>query len=269
MSIPSTDTATTLLRIEHRDNVAILTLNRPDSMNALSPALLRALDEAAIQLGYSTEVRAVIITGEGAAFCAGGDLISFREALADPSGDALIANIAFAQHVFSRIEALPMPVIAAVNGHAIAGGLELLLCCDLVVAASTARIGDGHARFGIIPGGGASVRLPQKLPANRARYLLLSGELMPAQTLAEWGLVNEVVPPEALLDAALALAARLTRHSPLGLHWIKTLAARATHDTEAGLRAELQAFRQYATSHDFAEGLAAFAEKRQPRFTGK
>lgn len=268
MNPHTSDTPTPLLRIARHDSIAILSLNRPESMNALSPALLTALDQAVVQLAEATDVRAVIITGEGAAFCAGGDLLSFREALTDPTGDSLIANIAFAQDVFSRIEALPMPVIAAVNGHAIAGGLELLLCCDLVVASSTARIGDGHARFGIIPGGGASVRLPQKLTANRANYLLLSGDLLPAQTLADWGLVNEVVAPDALLDAALALAARLARHSPLGLRHIKGLAAQATHDTEAGLRAELDAFRQYAKSQDFAEGLAAFADKRQPTFTG-
>jgi enoyl-CoA hydratase/carnithine racemase len=251
-------------------DVAWLTLNNPGSMNALSVAMLEQLADAVRDLRQDGSVRCVVITGAGKAFCAGGDLLGFQADLAEPTTDRFLDRLRFAQDVFDAIECLPMPVIAAVNGYAIAGGLELLLCCDMVIAAESARIGDGHARYGIIPAGGSSARLPRKIAANRANYMLLSAELMPARTLELWGLINLVVADGELLDAAAGLARSIAQHSPLGLKLIKGLLHSSVEiGAEAAARAEITAFEQYATSRDLAEGLRAFVDKRKPVFTGQ
>jgi enoyl-CoA hydratase/carnithine racemase len=259
-----------LVRCEKKDDVAWVTLDHPDSMNALSGLMLEQLGCVADALSADAAVRCVVITGAGKAFCAGGDLLGFRADLAGPGTERFLNKLRLGQEVFDKIEALPMPVVAAVNGYAIAGGLELILCCDMILAAESARIGDGHARYGIIPAGGSSARLPRKLSANRANYLLLSAQLLTAQTLEQWGLVNRVVPDAGLKDAAEALTRSLSQLSPLGLRAIKNLLRNSmTSTTEQAMHAEIDAFAQYATSHDFAEGLAAFAERRKPKFTGE
>ncbi|WP_233161367.1 MULTISPECIES: enoyl-CoA hydratase/isomerase family protein [unclassified Achromobacter] len=250
--------------------MAWVTLDNPASMNALSGAMLEQLSDVIEALHGDAAVRCVVITGAGKAFCAGGDLLGFQADLAEPTTDRFLDKLRYAQEVFDRIEALPMPVIAAVNGYAIAGGLELILCCDMIIAAESAKIGDGHARYGIIPGGGSSARLPRKISANRANYMLLSAELLPAGTLEAWGLVNQVVPDAELKQAAGALASAVARHSPLGLRVIKDLLRTSREvSTAQAARAEITAFADYARSEDFAEGLAAFADKRKPRFTGR
>lgn len=259
-----------LVICERKDDVVWVTLNHPDSMNALSGAMLEQLGHAADDLHGDATVRCVVLTGAGKAFCAGGDLHGFRADLAEPGTERFLNKLRDGQKAFDKVAALSMPVIAAVNGYAIAGGLELLLCCDMIVAAESAKIGDGHARFGIIPAGGSSARLPRKLSANRANYLLLSGELLSVRTLEQWGLVNRVVPDAELIDAAAMLSSSLAKLSPRGLRSIKALLGNSmTVSTQEAMHAEIDTFAEYATSRDFAEGLAAFAEKRQPKFTGE
>lgn len=260
-----------LIGRERKNGVEWLTLDHPASMNALSLPMLEQLAEAVEQLHQDAAVRCVVITGAGRkAFCAGGDLRGFQSDLAEPTKDRFLARLRYAQQVFDRIEDLPMPVIAAVNGVAVAGGLELLLCCDLVIAAESARIGDGHARYGIIPAGGSSARLPRKIAANRANYLLLSAELLSARTLEQWGLVNQVVADDELCDAAAGMAGTLAAHSPLGLRRIKLLLRRSLDlNLREAVHGEIDAFASYAHSADLAEGLSAFAQKRQPVFTGQ
>lgn len=258
-----------LVKVEIREHTAWLTLDRPDSLNALSGDMLRDLDGAVRQIRESGRVRCVILSGAGKAFCAGGDLRGFKADVDAGATQELIEKLDYAQQVFDAIETLPMPVIAAVQGYAIAGGLELLLCCDLVLAGASARIGDGHARYGIIPAGGCSARLPRKIAANHANFMLLTAELLSATTLAHWGLVNEVVADEALLERAGQIAQQIAAHSPLGLGIIKKLLRNGRDASQAqAAQAEIQAFRSYAHSQDFAEGLAAFAQKRQPTFKG-
>lgn len=146
--------STAAVLLEITDATAWVTLNRPEAMNAMSPALTADLAKAVDALERDPRVRVVVITGAGRAFSAGGDLKSFREAVASGRYAEFIAGLRQSQALFRRIEALPCPVIAAVNGAAVAGGLELILCCDLVIAAESARIGDGHAKYGVIPGAG-------------------------------------------------------------------------------------------------------------------
>ncbi len=180
------------------------------------------------------------------------------------------ARLEYAQNVFNLVENLPVPVIAAVNGVAVAGGLELLLCCDILYAADSAKIGDGHAKYGVIPAGGASTRLPARVGIGPASEMMYSGELFAADTLRQWGLVNRVLPAAALADAARELARTLCRRSPRGLAVMKQLLRHnRALPVEQGLRAEISAFSSYAKSADFQEGLAAFAEKRDPVFGGR
>ena len=156
--------------LECADGIAVITLNRPNALNALSTSVMHALDGVLDQLTADRALRSVIVTAQGRAFSAGGDLLEFNNQLqSDPR--KLIETLAYNQRVFARLEALTVPVIGAVNGTAVAGGLELLLCCDVLVASEDAKLGDGHAKYGVVPAGGATVRLFRKIPVNRAMQL--------------------------------------------------------------------------------------------------
>ncbi|WP_341899313.1 AMP-binding protein [Ferrovibrio terrae] len=247
-------------------HVATITLNRPSALNALSPDVVSALDRVLDALHADDTTRVVILTGAGRAFCAGGDLLGFgRELALDPP--SLIDTLAYNQRVLEKLRALPMPVLAAVNGVAVAGGLEMILSCDVVIAAETARIGDGHARYAIVPAAGSTVQLLTRMHGAHARHMLFSAELFPARQCMDWGLVNEVVPAERLHDRVQDIARQYSQQSPAVLRHMKSL-ARAVHDgvVQTGLRAELVAFQTHLTSRDLAEGLRAFREKRQPRY---
>jgi enoyl-CoA hydratase len=255
--------------LDIRNQVAWVTLNRPDALNAMSPSLLDGISAAVDGIEAADNVRAVVFTGAGRAFCAGGDLTFFKTAIAeDPQ--AFVRFAEYAQTTLRRVEMLKMPVIAAVNGFAVAGGLELILCCDLVIASDKAKIGDGHANFGIIPGGGSAIRLPRKIPVALAKRLLLTGNLLPAEVLKDYGLVNEVVPADQLMTEVDKLLAEITKNSPLGLGWIKKLVNDGLEQPiDTALRSETNAFESYVHSDDIREGLDAFEEKRAPKFTGR
>lgn len=247
------------------DGVAILTLNRPQSMNALSEAMMKSLERQVRAAADLPGLRAVILTGSGRAFCAGGDLIEFEAALKS-GGGRLLEMLRYNQDVIQLIEDLPVPVIGATNGAAVAGGLELLLCCDIIVAAAGAKLGDGHARYGIVPAGGATVRLPERIGPSRAARLLYTASLVEAETLAEWGLVSEVVPKERLMERASEIAREIRRCSPEALRHIKSLTGRSGRDEgrQRQLRAELERFAIHIGGADLAKGLAAFRTKQQP-----
>jgi enoyl-CoA hydratase len=256
--------------IEQKDGVVWVRLNGPQQRNAFTPEIFTGFIAAIETIEREDAATVVVITGSGRAFSAGGDLKNFRERLSSGERHLIIANLHRMKDALRRIETSRRPYIAAVNGVAVAGGLEVILCCDLVFAAESARIGDGHLNFGVVPGSGSSVRLPRKLPRNIANRLLLTGELVSARQMLEWGLVNEVVADDDLERYTAEVADRIAHLSPAGLSWIKHMIATGLEQpVETALRNEIAAFEAYSHSSDFLEGLTAFAEKRTPKFTGR
>ena len=247
-------------------SVAWVTLNRPDALNAIDHATITMLHAHLDELA-KRDVRALVLTGRGRAFCAGADL----KALCDESGDVDPQGAASFVHRVSelarRIADLPLPVIAAVNGLAYAGGLELLLSCDLVVAARGAQIADAHATYGLLPGAGSAVRLPRVVGPTVAKWLVFTGRSMPAEDLVAHGLVNEVVDANDLNSHVADLAAHLANRSPTGLATMKRLIDDGLDQpVDTALRLEAHAHDAHVHTLDFHEGIAAFAARRSPDF---
>lgn len=255
------------VRLDVEDGVATLTLDRPDSLNAASEAMMRSLERRLRVLADMPGLRAVILTGAGRAFCAGGDLIEFEAAL-KAGGTKFVDVMRYNQAVIQMVENLPVPVIGAANGIAVAGGLELLLACDIVLAAEGAKIGDGHARYGVVPTGGATVRLTERIGRSHAAQLFCTAALVDAETMARWGLVNEVVAKNRLIDRAKEIAREICRCSPETLRAMKRLTGQAARDParQARLRAEIEEFAIHVGGDDLAEGLEAFRTKRMPAY---
>lgn len=250
---------------EIRDGAAWMTFNRPRVLNSLTPVMVDEIAAGLDRARADPSVHVLVFTGAGRAFCAGADLVA-APAMTDESVRSFLERLG---HLFDEIESFPKPVIAAVNGVAVAGGLELVLCCDLVVAADEATLGDGHANYGLLPGGGCTMRLPRKAGVSMAKYLLFTGEALPALELQACGLVTQVVPSGRLAEAVDTLTASLAAKSPLGLARIKQLVNDGMEQPLAtGLRAERQAAELHSHSADHREGLTAFTEKRAPRFGG-
>lgn len=193
-------------------------------------------------------------------------MIEFEKAL-QAGSSVLLDYLTFNLECLQMIENLPMPVIAAVNGAALAGGLELILCCDIVIAADTAQMGDGHTRYGIVPAGGATVRLAERISASQAARLFYTAASFPAARFVEWGLVNAVVPADDLLVQAREIAAQICQRSPEANRQIKALtrAGRSPGRAER-FRAEIAAFAQHLEGMDLETGLAAFRSKTRPEF---
>ena len=255
------------VQLDFADGIATLTLKRPDSLNAASEAIMQSLERRLRGLADLPGLRVVILTGAGRAFCAGGDLIEFEAAL-KAGGTKLIDTLRYNQDVIQMVEDLPVPVIAAANGTAVAGGLELLLACDIIIAAADAKIGDGHVRYGIVPAGGATVRLAERIKPSHAAQLFYTGSLLDAETLMDWGLVNEVVPREHLMERAIEVAREICRRSPEAIRHIKALTRPPDPDGSRAsrIRAELEKFEKHLHGNDLANGLAAFRSKQEPAF---
>lgn len=256
-----------LVTLTSGERVARLRLNRPDAMNTLSRGLLGELDEALTEVQKDTTIRVVVLTGSGTTFCAGADLkgLSRADGSIDPNG--IVDFVRLASATIERIPALTKPVIAAVNGYALGGGLELALACDFVVASKSARLGDAHANYGLLPGGGASVRLPRVVGPGVARYLAFTGDSVPAADLVPLGLVYEVVDDEELEVRVGEIAARIAEKSAPGLAHMKRLINDSLeHTLTRALRMEHQALAAHVHSADVHEGLKAFRERRNPQF---
>jgi len=241
-------------------------LNRPGAMNALTNSMLDHFDRHLPDLATNADIRVVVVTGKGRAFCAGADLKETTSQDQAPGEPDFIDRV---EDVFARFRDLPKPTIAALNGHTLAGGLELAMCCDLVVAAESAKIGDAHANFGVYPGAGGASVLPRLIPLNVAKQLLFTGESLSAERMLAYGLVNMVVPDAELSSATKELADKIAQKSPATLRRMKAV-ANETHDKSRAdaLRHEKHEFRKHQRSYDMAEGLSAFQEKREPKFKG-
>ena len=237
--------------------VAHIVLDRPAQLNAISPELLRDLEAACATIEADGDVRAVALTGAGRAFCAGADLRAVEDVASDPDGWRAFMDLW--HRVFDRIERLPPPVIAGVHGLALAGGLELILVCDLVVADEAARFGDQHANFALVAGGGGSQRLPRLIGARRAKELMLLGGWLDARQARDWGLVNRVVPTGTVEAATLALARDLAERSGAASRTVKLLVDRGLDvDVRTGLALEKRKVAEHMRTDDAAAGLRAF-----------
>lgn len=254
---------------EVREGAMWITLNRPSSMNAITPDVILGIGQALDEAQARNDTRAVVLTGSGRAFCAGADLKFVRkETDGDNASSARFLKSLL--ELLNRLEAFPRPVIAAVNGIALAGGLELVLCCDLVLAAKSAEFGDAHANYGLLPGGGGSVRLPRKIGPTRAKYLMYTGEFVSASAMESAGLVNQVVEDAELNAIVDALVSKIASKSPIGLSRMKTLVNDGLEQpVEVALRQELLMTALHEHSEDIREGLAAFQGKRAPCFVGR
>jgi enoyl-CoA hydratase len=259
------------IRMERHGAAIWIVLDRSGALNSISPSMVGEIDEVLDIVERDRSASALVITGEGRAFSAGGDLKAVAEV--SQGEDINAANEAFLSSItglLSRLEKLPLPVIAAVNGLALAGGLEIVLCCDIVIAAEHAVFGDGHANFGLLPGGGGSVRLPRKLGANRAKYMMFTAVQLTAQTMLDWGLVTKVVPAATLHATVDRLTESLSEKSPLALRRMKQMIDDSLDQPlDVALRAEQVTCSAHSQSFDRNEGLAAFNEKRKPRFQGQ
>lgn len=254
--------------LDSADGVVHLLLNRPESLNAITMGMLDEMDAALDRAVADPTTRAVVISGEGRAFCSGADLKSVR-ALFDRWPD-YVAYLYRLTAVFRKVELLPLPTIARVHGFALAGGLELLLCCDMTVAAEDARIGDQHANFGLIAGAGGLPRLVRRIGRQAALEILYTGRWLSGVEAAEAGIVLRAVPEQELDAAVGTITSQLVSKSRTSLSYMKR-AVLAGEDVplETALNEERSALLEYfSTSPDPHEGVAAFAEKRPPRFNG-
>ena len=257
-----------VLLYETMGPVACLTLNRPGVMNSLNMAMLAALDVHLAEIAANDALGVLVITGSGSAFCAGADLKEVMGGSTLAPGEADFLDRA--NTVFGHLRNFPKPVIAALNGVTMAGGLELAMCADMIVAAESATIADAHANFGVFPGAGGAAILPRLIPLNMAMYLLLTGKSLTAGEMKSYGLVCEVHADEALSAATLKLANHIAKKSPIALRRMKEV-ARASADTtrDNALLHEQVAMRKHLRTYDLHEGLQAFNEKRAPQFRGR
>jgi enoyl-CoA hydratase/carnithine racemase len=249
------------------DHVASITLNRPQRLNALDAEHYRALSEAWIRVRDDHDIRVAVVTGAGEkSFSTGADLKSFANNPA-PISDMWLTQ---RDQLLNRGLEVWKPVIAAVNGHCLGGGMTLLLGTDIRVAVPHATFGLSEVKRGFIAGNGGTQRILKQLPYAIAMEVLLTGDAFDAETAARWGLINRVVPPGELMQTAMAYAKRIAANAPLAVQAAKELAVRAEDmDLVTGLRVEQMWNRLLRVSDDAKEGPAAFAEKRPARFQGR
>jgi len=252
---------------EKSDNIGVLTVNRPDKLNALSNELTEELLQILDTVEKDVDLRVLVITGAGdKAFVAGADIKELVERDAVMGRDVSRSR----QALFARIENLPVPVIAAVNGYALGGGLELALACNIRIASEKAQFGAPEVKLGIIPGDGGTQRLPRLVGLGRAMEMVLTGDFIDALEAHRIGLVNRVVPHEELMENVMALAKKIASRPPLAVQYAKEAVNRSQEgDTASGYELESYLHALACTTEDKTEGVAAFLEKRKGDFKGK
>ncbi|BAT72367.1 enoyl-CoA hydratase/isomerase [Thermosulfidibacter takaii ABI70S6] len=252
---------------EKKEYVLLLTLNRPEVMNALNLPTLLELQQALKEVWFAKEVRVIIVTGAGEkAFCAGADLKE-REKMSELEVKNYIKTI---RDTFTMFEDIPKPVICAINGYAFGGGLEMALACDLRIAAETAKMGLTETSLAIIPGAGGTQRLPRIVGKAKAKELIFTARRIDAQEAYRIGLVNEVVPKERLLDRAFKIANEIAQNGPLAVEAAKFAINKGSEvDIKTGLEIESKTYDTLIPTRDRREGLLAFKEKRKPQYMGE
>jgi enoyl-CoA hydratase/carnithine racemase len=254
---------------QKKNSIAKIILNRPGALNALNKIMITEIGDALGDAEKDNNVRVVVITGNGKAFCVGADLKFVKEELGSLYNQEKFFRFGN-KTVMNAIEGLGKPVIAAVNGFAFAGGLELLLVCDLVIAAENALLADQHINYGLVGPGGSTQRLPRLVGIRKAKEIILTGERLSASEAERIGLVNRVVPAEELERATDDLATKIAEKSPVAVRIAKTLINRALEtDPVTGSELEVMSAIVNGTSEDYKEGITAFNEKRKPVFKGR
>ena len=249
--------------LEQRGSIGILTMNRPEALNALNDQVLRDLDAALDAVEANDEILVVILTGAGRSFVAGADIgqmKDFTSVQAKKFG-------AYGNGVFLKLENFPKPVIAAVNGFALGGGCELALSCDIILASEKAKFGQPEVGLGITPGFSGTQRLPRRVGAAKAKELIFSGKMIKADEAEKIGLVNAVFAPEALMDGALEMAKSFTKNAPIAVKYAKACIDRGMQmDMDDGIAVENELFAMCFATADQKEGMGAFLEKRPANF---
>jgi enoyl-CoA hydratase len=255
------------MRVTHEGRVAVVTLDRPDKLNAIGAHTLRDLDGVITALESDSGVGAVVITGDGKAFSAGAD-IAEMSSFDHPHDFSVFIELM--TDVYDNIERLPKPSIAAINGIAFGGGFELALACDLRVMAESARVGLPEVKLGLLPGGGGTQRLARAVPAAVAKRMLMTGDPMGAADAHRFGLANEVTPVETVVDRAVELAAQLANGPALALAAAKRLVDNGrSMPLSAAIAYERETVSMLFGSADGIEGVRAFVDKRPPKFIGR
>lgn len=256
--------STSNLIVEHQDQIACVTINRPKALNALNPATVTELKSTLKELENSSEAKVIIITGQGEkAFCAGGDIALMRTLNPVEAREIALA----ADALFQTIEDSPRVVIAAINGYALGGGCELAMACDLRVAAEGAQLGQPEIDLGIIPGWGGTQRLPRLIGSSRAKKMILTGERISAKQALEFGLVDQVSPDAELLDATHTLAQSIASKPQAAINMIKQAINQGMQmDLDKAVRFESELFGMCFSTQDRQEGMDAFFEKRKPKW---
>ena len=261
--------AYTTIIVEKNDGWAKVTLNRPEVMNAINTQMRKELRQALEDAEKDDNIRVIVLTGSKRAFAPGADLKEMR---------AYAGNIYNYEHdntrafhsLFNFIQNLSKPVIAVISGFALAGGLEMALACDFIVASEDAKIGDQHANFGIIPGGGGTQRLPRIIGLRKALELMLTGDWISGKEAEAIGLINKSAPQDQLEEAYMKYVNKLKTKSPLAAARIKRLAWATQHvDLKNGLEMEITTSCNHFMSEDMKEGVNAFNEKRAPNYKGR
>ena len=253
------------VKLDIRDRIAVITINRPEKRNALSLEVREDLYQRLKEVDSREDIRAAIITGAGEAFVAGADIASMKDYTVENALEASRNG----SRIFSFIENMKIPVIAAINGWALGGGCELALACDIRICSDDARFGQTEVKIGIIPGYGANIRLPRLIGAGKAKELIYTGRIIDAAEAERIGLVNSVVSKEDLMDEAIKLAGRISK-GPASINLAKQAINKA-FDLEMNDALELSSklYGDVYNTRDSREGINAFLEKRKPEFTGK
>lgn len=254
------------LKYEKKGPLGILTINRPQALNALNARVLEDISQCLLSMEGDREIRVLILTGAGEkAFVAGADI----KELQDLSVSAARNFAERGQKLFRRLEILNVPVIAAVNGFALGGGFELALACDFIVASDQAQFGLPEVKLGIMPGFGGTQRLARAIGRNKARELTYTGEMLSANQALQLGLVTQVVPAGEALNAACEVGEKIAKKGPMGVAACKRAIDQGLNvDVDEGLIIERELFANLFESQDAKEGIAAFVEKRKPAFRG-